>query len=339
MFLYRDILKKSLAITWKRKYLWFFGVFAALLSGMGQYSMSMSRMSENWNAGIFSAAAIFYGGVNASGNFWGRLSAAFHNDSLYASIFTLLLLIMMVLCLFVLWLAVVSQVGLINNGAKIITGGKNQIGTIKEGISAGMANFWPVIAFNIIASCLISFFAVLVGLPLVFLTPQADFSVYLLYVLSFILFIPLALIVSFLARYAISFVVIKGERFFDAFVLAYRLFEKNWLVSIEMALIIFMIEFACIIAIGLVFLILAIPYIFVAHILSLAIFMVIGINGFFPWAIIAGLLVAMILVALSGAVITVFKTVAWTDIFINLVDKKGGLSKIVRLAAGIRKKN
>jgi|WetSurMetagenome_2_1015567.scaffolds.fasta_scaffold01539_3 hypothetical protein len=337
MFLYRDIFKKSFFITWKHKQLWFFGIFAALLSGFNQCSMSMKSMSEDWNSSIFSATSFFYSKVIATGSFWAKLASVFQRDPVHALIFTAFMLVLLAIFLFLLWLAVISQAGLINNGARILVGGKNETNTIGGGLKAGMKNFWPVLTFDIIAAGLISFFSILVGLPLIFLTIQADFSLYLLYVLLFVLFIPLALIVSFLAKYAICFVVLKGERFVDAFVEAYRLFEKNWLISIEVALIVFMIEFIFIVAIGLLFLILAIPYIFLAKALSLAIIMVLGINSFFPWAIIVGLILAIILLALCGAVLTVFKTVVWTDVFVRLVDKKGGLSKIVRLAARLRK--
>jgi hypothetical protein len=337
MFLYRDILKKSLAITWGHKYLWLFGIFAALFAGFGQYFTSMSRAPENWSAGVFSGAAIFYGSVSASGNCFANLAALFKKDPVSAAIFIIFVLITIALSLFLLWLAVVSQAGLINNGTKIILGGKKETSTIKEGIEAGLANFWPVLGFNAIAAALICFFAALVGLPLVFLGAQADISVYLLYILLFVLFIPLALIVSFLARYAICFVVIKGEKFIDAFVEAYRLFEKNWLVSIELAFLLFMIEFVYVVLLGLIFLVLAIPFVFLTRVLSLAIFLVVGVDSFFPLALLTGLLIVIMLVVLAGAAITVFKAVAWTDIFITLVDKKGGLAKIVRLATGFRK--
>jgi hypothetical protein len=49
------------------------------------------------------------------------------------------------------------------------------------------------------------------------------------------------------------------------------------------------------------------------------------------------LCLAIIIVVVAGSVLTTFHMVAWTDIFVNLNDKKGGLAKIIRLAEGMKK--
>ena len=338
MFLYRNILKKSLAITWGHKYLWFFGIFAALLGGIDSYSMSFSRMPENWNTSIFSALAIFFNGAAAGGNFFHNIIFLFKQDPFSATILATFILIIILVSLFLLWLAVVSQIGLINNSAKvIISDGKKDWITIKEGLAVGIKKFWQILGFNLINVSLVCFFAVLIGLPLIFLTPQSGLGIYLLYIFLFVFLTPVALIVSFLFKYAICFSVIKEYKFVDSFVEACRLFGKYWLVSIEMALILFIIDFLAVVAVGMAFLILAIPYIFAARILSLSIFMAVGTDSFFQLALMLGMLLSLIFVVLAGAVITCFKTVAWTDLFISLVDKKGGLSKIARLAASLKK--
>jgi hypothetical protein len=338
MFLYRDILKKSLAVTFEHKNLWFFGIFAALLAGVGRYSMSFSRIPEDWNSSFFSALAVFYSQTAAAGNVFINLAAIFKRDPVSSAIFISFLLIIILVLIFLFWLAVISQAGLINNAAKIIrSNGKKEGATIQEGISVGVKKFWPVLGYNLIAATLTCFFAVLVGLPLIFLTAQSDASVYLLYILLFILFIPLALIISFLTKYAVCFSVIKGQKFVDSFVEACLLFGQNWLISLEMALILFITDFLFVLAMGISFLVLAIPYLFIAKILSLIVFLLIGADIFFPVAVVIGLFLALVLVIVAGAIITCFKTVAWTEIFINLVDKKGGLSKIVRLAEHFKK--
>jgi hypothetical protein len=330
-------LKKSLAITFSHKNLWFFGIFAALIGGVGQYTMSFSQSPEDWTANVFSAMALFFG-QSANGDVFTNLVHLFKSDLVSALIFTSFILIVIVVSLFVLWLAVVSQGGLVNNGAILIKGnGKKEITPIRDGLNMGIKKFWPVLGFDVITAALTCFFAALVGLPLVFMSTVAGSSVFLIYVGLFIIFIPLALIFSFVTRYAINYSVIKQRKFVDAFLDAWRLFGKYWLVSIEMALILFMIDFLFVFVLILLILVLAIPYIFLVRILSLAFFVVMGTGGFSQIALTAGLFLALIVIVLGGAVITVFKTVAWTDIFINLVEKKGGLAKLERLAAGLKK--
>ncbi|HTX86579.1 MAG TPA: hypothetical protein VMC41_00750 [Candidatus Nanoarchaeia archaeon] len=339
MFLYRDILKKSLSITFSHKNLWFFGIFAALVGGVGQYTMSFSQATEDWTTNVFSALALFFG-QNANGNIFADLVRLFKSDLVSALIFSAFILIVIVVSLFLLWLAIVSQGGLVNNSARIIkANGKREIVPIRDGLDEGIAKFWPILGFDLITAALTCFFAALVGLPLVFMTAAAGGSIFFLYVLLFMIFIPLALIISFVTRYAINYSVIKNRKFIDAFLDAWRLFGKYWLVSIEMALILFMIDFLFVFVLALLILVLAIPYLFLARILSLAFFVALGAGNFSQIALTAGLFLALIIIILGGAVITVFKTVAWTDIFINLVDKKGGLAKLERLAAGFKKNN
>jgi hypothetical protein len=337
MFLYRDILKKSAAIAWTHKNLWFFGVFAALLGGVGQYVMSFSRSPEDWTTNIFSALAIFFG-QGGKGNIFSNLAQLFKSDPASAIIFSTFVLIVIVVSLFILWLAVVSQAGLVSNGAMIIkSNNRKEVLPIRDGLEKGIKKFWPILGFNLIGAALTCFFAALVGLPLVFLTAGSDMRVFLLYVLLFIIFIPLSLIISFLVKYSVNFSIIRERKFVDSLIEACRLFGKYWLVSIEMALILFMIDFLFVFVLGLAILVLAIPYVFAMRVLSLAFFMVAGADNFFQFSLTIGLFLALLAVVLGGAIITVFKTVAWTDIFINLVEKKGGLAKLERLAAGLKK--
>ena len=39
MTLYRDIIKEAWQITWRRRFLWFFGLFAVLLGNGGEYEI------------------------------------------------------------------------------------------------------------------------------------------------------------------------------------------------------------------------------------------------------------------------------------------------------------
>jgi hypothetical protein len=339
MFLYRDVLKKSLAITFTHRNLWFLGIFAALLGGVGQYTMAMSRSPEDWTTSVFSAMAIF-SQQNGKGDVLSNLVYLFQTNPAAAIIFSCFFLIIIIVALFILWLAVVCQGGLINNIAAIIkSNGKKEGLPIRDGLEKGIEKLWPMLGLNLIGAALTCFFAALVGLPLVFMTAYSTVDVFLLYILLFVIFIPLSLIISFLIKYSINFSVIKGKKFVDSFIEACRLFSKYWLVSLEMALILFMVDFVCVFLLALIILILAIPYVFVMRILSLTFLIAFGADNFFYFALNIGLFLSLIAVVMGGAMVTVFKTTVWTDVFIDLVDKKGGLAKLERLASGMRKKN
>ena len=332
MFLYRDILKKSLKISWQHKYLWFFGLFASLVGGSSNFRMSFSKVSEDWNENIFASFAHMIRSGVFGGGLFTNLARLFEKNPLSAVIFVVFSLIFIVLAMFLLWLAIVSQIGLISNSAKIIkSNGKDRKTTIKEGIEVGMRNFWPVLGFNLIIGAVIFFLAVFIGLPLIYITAKASTAVNLLYFLSFIVFVPFALILSFLLKYAICYIVIKKEKAIDSIGRAWKLFAKNWLISIEMALLLFFIDVLFIVATGVIILVMAIPYLFIAFGLA----SLVSINLF--WIMfITGIIFAVILIILGGSMLTTFKLTAWTELFLQL-SGKGGLSKIVRFAEGMKK--
>jgi hypothetical protein len=333
MFLYRDIVKKSWKITWGYKHLWFFGLFAAFLAGIGRYNVSFSRSMENWNSGVFAGLADFVGNGLLAGKFFSNLLLYFEQDPVSASMYLVFLLTILSISFIFLWLAVVSQGGLISNAAKIIkSNGKAEQVTLKEGMQVGNRNFWQVLGVNLIAAALTSFFAVLVGLPLLFTSAYSDPSMTLLYLLLFILFIPLSLIISFLGKYAVCYKVIKGKSFVDSIVEAIYLFGRNWLISVEMSLMLFLVDVLAIFSVILALLSLSVPFRFLAA----AAAVVISPNIY--WLAMAiGLALALIFVVLAGAALITFKTVAWTDMFVSLTEKKGNLSKIVRLAGNLKK--
>ncbi len=333
MFLYRDILKRSALITWRNKYLWFFGLFASLLLGTGRFNLSFSQSAEDWNGNFFSNLADFFDKGLIGGGFFRSISLYYRQDPISASIFLVFFFIVVVLSVFLLWLAVVSQGGLTSDAAKIVkSGDKGPKPTIGSGLSIGAKKFWPVLGFNLIAMVMVYLFSAIAGLPLVFMPVRPEIDVMLLYVLLFVLLIPLALIVSFLGKFAVCFSVIKGKKFIDSIEDAIKLFAKNWLISIEMALILFFVDFIAIFAIGLALLILAIPYFFASLVIA-----TVFSAGIFWLSVAIGFALAIILVVLTGSILTTFHMVAWTDIFINLTDKKGALAKIVRLAEGMKK--
>ncbi len=333
MFLYRDILKRSALITWKNKYLWFFGLFASLLAGTGSFKLSFSGQGDAWNGNFLDTLGRFLG-VGSSTSLIGNIALYYKHDPVATTIFLIFFSIVCFLFVFLFWMAVVSQAGLVSDSSKIIKSGKNTeaSATIASGMNAGHKKFWPVAGINVVTALLIILFSAMAGAPLVFMTTGNDMTLMLVYMVLFVVLTPLVLIISFLGKFAVCFSVVKGKKFFDSMEDALKLFGKNWLISVEMALIMFFIDFIAIFFIGFVLLVLAVPYLFAAIALSM-----IFSHALFLLAVITGLVVAIILIILAGSILTTFHTVAWTDIFLNLSEKKGSLAKIVRLAEGMKK--
>ncbi|MBU0897939.1 hypothetical protein KKC67_01825 [Patescibacteria group bacterium] len=327
MTLYRNILKQSWRTTWRNKYLWFFGIFAVLLGNAGEYKiLSHSLMGDDQSilpaidriaqTGIFSKHAL--------DNIFGIMS---QNPLLFSKMIIIFLVIGFLIC-FLVWLSVVSQSAIVNSAASVI---KQKEHDFQKGMDSGIKNFWQIFALNIIANVAILLILAVISLP--FLFGKINIIVAsLFYVILFIVFIPVAISLSLIIKYAIALTVINRNNLFDAIKLGWKLFKDNWVVSFEMALILFFINFAVGLLILFIILILAIPF------LSLGL-----IFYFFSSALGVGITIilafstALLLIIISGSMLTVFQTSSWTGLFIELI-KNGGTAKIVRMLGGIIKK-
>lgn len=331
MPLYRNILKQALAISWRYKYLWIFGLFASLLGSGGEYQIINNIINGNTGTNVAPDFNQIAGTGVFSKDVLNYLIELFKNNPVSMSFALLGTLLLIALALTILWIMTSSQAALVNESARIIkrTKGKTDL---KETFQSGAKKFWPVFGFNILAKFLICVCFILIGLPIIFYTSSSS-SVTALYILLFTIFVPISIILSFIVKYAIAYAVINDVKFMTSLKKGWELFLKNWLVSIETAIILFSINFFGGIGIILLILMLAIPLFFLALVLSYL------FNFFIFWIcmIIAGVLF-LIIIVLGGSVLTTFQVAAWTGLFIEL-NEKGGTSKIMRVAENLNKQN
>lgn len=327
MSLYRKILKQALKLTWENKYLWFFGLFAAFLGNGGDYQILAGLL------GTEAARNLNFGDLIATNVFSGQSIEALKRLMLEAPLsFAVTLFIglaVLALVVFVVWLVIVSQSALVNNSAGLIAGKKT---SFEEGVVVGGKNFWPVFALNIAAKILIALCLYLITLPVVLSYGRINpVLANLFYLIFFLILVPLALAISFIIKYAIAFKVIKGKNIGEAIQRGWELFVDNWLVSIEMAVALFLINFLFGLAVILLVLILAVPFLF----LGLVLYYLTSFIGF--WLVISlALLLFLAIVIVSGSILATFQVSAWTGLFVELTGK-GGVSKIVRVASSFIK--
>lgn len=330
---YRKILSQALKITWRNKYLWFFGLFAVLLGSGGEYEIIFRGLTGDMNQGFLqSAGNIIQTGVFSKSGL-ANIGALIANDSVHFIIFLMVGLVLLALFGFLVFVAVVSQAALVNNSAAIIKGkGKAKLG-IKEGALSGIKNFWPVFGLNAIVKIAVFLALFLAWLPIV-LTADKDaaFGANLAYFISFIILIPLAIIFSFVIKYAVAYVVISGANFAESIKKGWALFINNWLVSVEMAFILLVINLLAGLAIGLAVLTLAIPFALMAFVFY-KFFAGVG----FGLIVILGFIFILCVIILTGAALASFQISSWTSLFIAIAGK-GGTSKIVRMAARATRK-
>lgn len=328
---YRKILKESLKINWRNKYLWFFGLFATLLGGGGEYELIFRGLTGDMNQSFLqSAGNIIRTGI-FSKNTLTNIGSIIANEPVQFVILLLVGLIILVLFCFLIFTAIVSQTAIVNNSAVIINGkNKGKFG-IKDGAIIGIKNFWSVFGLNALSKLVIFLAFFFVSLPII-LAAGRDIVAgsKLAYFIAFIILIPLAIIFSFIIKYAVAYVVIEGADFLESIKKGWALFVDNWLVSVEMAFILFVISLSAGLVLGLVILILAIPFALLAF-LFYEFFTAAG----FGLIVILGFIFILIAIILTGSVLTSFQISSWTSLFITL-SGKGGTSKIVRMAARIK---
>jgi hypothetical protein len=330
MSLYKKILSQAWKITWHYKYLWFFGLFAVLLGSGGEYEILFRSLSGEGSQAVFPG----WQRIAETGLFSSQTPAnigqIMKEDPLSLLIVLIVFLIILVLFGFLIWLSVISQAALVNNTAGYLAGKKVDF---KSGIAKASEKFWPVFSLNIIIKLLIYLAFILVSLPVILTVGKPEFlTVNLLYIIAFIIFVPIALALSLMVKYAIAYIVIKSNSFIESIKAGWQLFIKNWLVSIEMAFILFFINLFAGLLIILVVLTLTIPFLF----LALAVYKLTTLAGFWLIAILA-LITLLAIIILGGAILSSFQISTWTGLFVQLVSK-GGTSKIIRVVEGIRGK-
>ncbi|MBA3047329.1 hypothetical protein KKC83_01830 [Patescibacteria group bacterium] len=330
---YRKILKQSLEINWRNKYLWFFGLFAVLLGAGGEYEVLFRGLTGDMNQGFLqSAGRIIQTGLFSKSALT-NIGFLIANDAAHFAILLLAGLIILALFCFLVFTAIVSQAAIVNNSAAIIKGKHKAKLGVKDGALSGIKNFWPVFGLNAIAKLAVFLAFFFVSLPVILTANQAAAPIAnSVYFIIFIILIPLAIVFSFIIKYAVAYVVISGSGFKASIKNGWELFVKNWLVSVEMAFILFMINLLAGLALGLAILTLAIPFVLMAFIFY-KFFAAVG----FGLIVVLGFIFILLAIILTGACLASFQISSWTSLFIALAGK-GGTSKIARMAERVRRK-
>lgn len=320
MFSYRTLLKQAVKISWEHKHLWFFGLFASILSAGGGYRLLSQNISANYNGDFWSGLSsmidvkFFYQNVSQG------LAQMFKSDWLFALDNILGLILAALLLIFFVWLAISCQGGLISHVQKIINHKKKGSPelTIKDGLTAGHLNFWPLLGFNILFKVLVNFAFFLITIPFLFIALADSGFLGFAYIILFLVLIPVVIALNLIIKYAMAYNIIEHNTFVEAIENGWRLFTKNWLISMEMLIALFIINFLA----GVVVLT------FMA-ILLLPLFIV-GVTLAIPWLSILMIILAIIVIIISGSFVTTFENAGWVSLFIRL-EERGGIAKLERL--------
>ncbi|QQS60515.1 hypothetical protein IPN41_00850 [Candidatus Falkowbacteria bacterium] len=326
MTFYRSIIRQAILISWHNKYLWFFGLFATLLSSNFEIEL-VNRFTNGgatpydfqrwWETGIF------------NGQTWINFFQLATTDTATFISIILLVAVLITLAVAIIWLAIVSQVALVNSASKIISNAKKSINAKNHdtslGLQEGRKHFWPVLGLQVLVRVLVYGLAATTVIPVLLWVSKPTLTFSLAYLVIFLIFFAIALAISLVAKYAIAAITIKGQRFSQAISSSWDLFWKNWLVSLEMAFILFAISIIATFAIILAILIVGIPVVFL-------LLLTLYLNSFILWVsvIAIGAIISFGILIIGGSIVTVIQTVAWVTLY-NQLNGKGVESKLERV--------
>ncbi len=281
-FPYLEILKKSAAIVWQNKFLWWFGLLIALGSpGSFNYSGSNNQMEKG-----------------------GQLVGAL-KDHWQAALATALALFALGIILFLL--SLIAKAGLIRSVYKINLDKKADF---KEGWKEGKKYLGKLFLLGLLMGVAIVIILLVLATPAVYLfIIKSWISAVILTLLAVAIFIPLAFIIGVTAILAEYYIVLSDLKVWSAVETGYNLLIKN----ISKNIIFSLLMLAAGMAFGLLFL----PLI----ILALAIGAPTGLLLYSLSKIVFGIFIGIaILVALAAvlslaSIFIAWKKTAWTLFF------------------------
>ncbi len=316
-----DVFKGAYQIVKRHKFMWIFGFFAAFLGAGGELEpllRNYSSISETTEQ-IFSLQSLMRSGL--LGSFFENITNFFGTYPFQSFMFLFIFLI--VACV-MLWLSIVSQVALFSCANKVAM---NQPASYKEVFRDSHKYFGPVFLINIIVKFILYVLFIVVTVPLMsWFVLHNNVAAGVVFVIAiFLVLIPISILASFIVKYAVAYIVIEGKKPKESIGLGWELFKKNWLVSVEMALIVLVIGvgvgITILIGIGLS----AIPFILI----SVAALLFNSSFGFAVTVVVATL-VFLLIAAFLGSIYVAYQYSAWTLLFKKLVAEKAQ-SKLIRL--------
>jgi hypothetical protein len=305
---YGDLIRDAFRITLHNRYLWFFGFFAG---GTGtNFLGNVPSGGGNFNFDNFQRSSSDISGLTAQ-----------VGQGLSETVVILgIVLVVLLIALFFIILAIISQGALADSVAAIDGGEGRRFGSA---FTSGMGNFWRVLGYYVVFFLIALGLLMVIGIPVALLiggtfaaTQSTGVRVsvavvvgILAVLLLIVVFIPLSII----GQYALRDIVVRRERVLGSVGSGYGLFRHN----IGRSLLLWLIQLGISIGIGIAFILLLL---IVGLILALPA-IALAVAGYTTAAIIAGVIAGLILLPLllvaTGAIGT-FSHAYWTLAYLRL---------------------
>jgi len=322
---YRQVLSASWRLSWRNKYLWIFAFFAGLLMNGGAFDLAVRMFTQVTSIGtawqvFISEITAPYSIIKDVTSLWVNLTST-TSSTIWAIV---IIVIGLAVTLLLVALSIFSQGALISG---VDHANRKKSEAQRKAINTGLEKFWPIFWINLIIKIATVLLVVFISFPLVLLLSESVGWNAFLYLISFILFFAIAIILYFLAIFASCYIVLRGKKFGHAIHLAWELFKRNWVICIELAVLLFAITFVGGLGILLIIMVISVPIVLL-FLAALALKSSVALVAIF---VLAALLFAAVAI-LGSAFLIAFQYSAWVLLFERLT-KKGALARIVRWLA------
>ena len=303
---YTEALRHAWHMTWHHPRLWILGFMAALIG----------------SGGIFEFVSNFF--VSISG---GEARSLFEGweQNVTLSGFGVVLSVVMLLAILALLVGLVAllvsaQGGLIYAVKRVEDKASVHIGKL---FRRGKRHLRDLLILNIAKILILGLLLYVMNTLSSYYIGNADVGLTILFLIVSLVVLLAGLLVSFLVIYAACYVMLHERKWKEAALDAWALFSRHWLVSIEMALVLFFV--------GVLFVVVAVAGISVLAGFALA---ALALSAIFGSTVLAGVsvvalsIVGIIWIILAASTYTTFVMSGWTVLFMQM-DRSGFLSPMI----------
>lgn len=320
--IYREVLKHAFRTAWFDRRYWILAVLAGILVTAGSYDVLIRAVSGITNNGQFLSFLMdgTVGRILSEGS-----ANAYHNTlSVIGGVEVLMFLTMLILA--------TAAISCVAQGGLVFALGARKRGlepTATEAFRVGAQAFWPVVSLNVLVYAVLWILRFLAAFPLFLALNSSTQTNFIIYLVSFLVFLPLSFLTAIIQIFALNGMVLQGSTLGDALRRSFALFKKNWLVVLETAVIQIFLGFGVWFLFVLGLLLLLIP----AFIMVMAA-AIMQSGSLFVVAMIVGALIFVCALLTAAAFTIQLQYATWTYLYRRL-GEGGVLPKLHRIARSL----
>jgi len=285
----KSLFKESWVFVWENPILWFLGFFAAFFSNNEIISLVRNYKKINDWINQLVVLKLFHFSFK---NLFSVLP-----DFLNSNVSFVVLATSLGILLFIL--SFLSQISLVLSAAD------GQKTSFKQSWRRGKAFLWLVIGLYLLILIVIYGLLALFSIPWIFK--------HLVVAVPVFVFLLLGIIISFVSRYAIFFIILRKNKLFKSIKNGFLFFIKNWLITLKTSFFVFLVMLSLGLIISLVSVGTAIPFMVMVDF-----FLRFDLTFFF-W-LISGIYALSIIISVLflSSVFSAWQTSVWVSLFSKL---------------------